>query len=192
MTQLSQRLARVQTVIMGWDNRDRRRRQGASVCVWCLHPGYRPWPDRVTLFTSSSVWLWFQSRCALLSGLHLRKTQQPCNHVAEAAAFIKQVVNGSEIKFGKVIVTSWIYALSQASSFHLLAVSSFLSNWSYWLKRRWPVTPSHPSSSLLHKAQPGPSQWPSDLMSPAPYLHRFYAFLHIELWLTPGRDEPWH
>lgn len=114
-------------------------------------------------------------------------------HAAEPAAFIKQVVNGSEIKFGKVNITSWICALSWASSFHPPAVSSYLSNWSYWLKRRWPVAPappSRPTSSLLPEARPGPSQRPSDLMSPAPYLHRFYAFLHTELWLTPGRDEP--
>lgn len=68
--------------------------------------------------------LWCQSRCALLHSHHLRKTPP--------AAFIKQVVNGSKIQFGKVNVTSWICTLSQASSFHPLAVSSYLSNWSYW------------------------------------------------------------
>ncbi|KAI9548067.1 hypothetical protein NQZ68_013086 [Dissostichus eleginoides] len=46
-------------------------------------------------------------------------------------------------------------------------------------------------TSCLHKNRPRPSQQPSDLMSPAPYMQAryFYAPLRIELCLTPGHDE---
>lgn len=48
------------------------------------------------------AWLWFQNRCALVSGI----TWGSLGLLAGPAALLKQVPNGYKIRFGQFIITT--------------------------------------------------------------------------------------
>ena len=118
----------------------------------------------------------------------IRDTWRSLSLLAGPAALLKQVPNGFKIRFGQFFITTPIHALVTPLPFILQPVSLYLSNWCYW----WRGTDLPPFTPLSGLPPPPPdiSLAIRPHVSSSTQAHYFHAPLHIELYLTPGRDEP--